>query len=285
MPCAVAPVSPFAVSNQHLNAVPAQWQTFDQAPAQASGIPSAAWQQHQHGQVPTQLSWQQQQQQLPGHFQHQQAWGQGQSYDSPSLREEQGMQAPVQQQGLWQEQNQQVAPWQDQQQPTWGQGPGQGPVHCQHDSQWHIQGQQPTPWQHQSQLQPMNNQSQLQQQSVWQEQHPEQHPDQFAALQGETTQQLQDQQFGDAAWLQIQRQGSAVQPSVGPLQSAPSGVRLEHRTKTMRTTSFRQVIRSASEGDALSMQAEPANSLQVTWLHCCDSASHACPLMPVNIAF
>ena len=51
----------------------------------------------------------------------------------------------------------------------------------------------------------------------------------------------------------------------GRLPGVAPGVVLGHRTKTMRTTSFRQVIRSASEGDALALQAaEPANALQVT---------------------
>ena len=222
-------------------------------------MPSATWQQQQQGQVLSQQSWQQQQQ-PEGQFQHQQPWGQGQSHNSPTLREGQDMQAQGQQQGLWQGQNQQVAPWQDQQQqPTWGQGPG----HSQHDSQWHMQGQQPPPWQQQSQLQLTNNQAQLQQRPVWQEQQQE-------PVQGQLVQQLQNQQPGDAPWLQLQGQGSAMLTSMGHLQRAPSGVPLDHRTKTMRTMSFRQVIRSASEGDAMSLQAEPANSLQVTSTHCYD---------------
>ena len=268
LPCAaVTPVSPFAVSNQTLNTVPAQWQTFDQAPVQASAMPSATWQQQQQGQVMAHQFWQEEPQ---GQFQHQQPWGQGQLPDNPSLHEQQGMQATGQQQGLWQGQNQQGAPWQDKGQSTWGQGPGQGtgqgPGHSQNDSQWHTQGQQQPPWQQQSQPQLANSQAQPQQQPAWQEHHQEQ----FAPLQGQPVPQLQNQQPGDALWSpgQLQGQGSVVQASVGRLQGAPSGVPLEHRTKTMRTTSFRQVIRSASEGDALSLQAEPANSLQVTPLHC-----------------
>lgn len=268
----MAPVSPFAVSNQGVSAVPAQWQTFDQAPAQASGMALTTLQQQQQGQVLPQQSWQQQQQQSEEQLQHQQPWGQGQLHGNPTLREEQGIQAQGQQQGLWQGQNQQLAPWQNQQQPTWGRGSGQGPGQSQHDSQWHMPGQQPPPWQQQRQLQPTNHQAQLQQQPFWQEQHLEH----FATMQNQPVQQLQNQQPGDTPWLQLQGQGSAMLPSIGRLQGAPSGVLLEHRTRAMRTMSFRQVIRSASEGDALSLQAEPANSLQVTPTHCCDSnAMHA----------
>lgn len=68
---------------------------------------------------------------------------------------------------------------------------------------------------------------------------------------------------GDAPGLQLQGQDSVMHPG-GCMQGVAPGVVLGHRTKTMRTASFRQVIRSASEGDALSLQAaEPANALQV----------------------
>ena len=40
----------------------------------------------------------------------------------------------------------------------------------------------------------------------------------------------------------------------------------------MRTMSFRQVVRSASEGDAMSLQAEPATALQVTFYALCTGA-------------
>ena len=64
-------------------------------------------------------------------------------------------------------------------------------------------------------------------------------------------------------WEQAQGPGQGMRQTPGQLQGAPSGVPLEHHSKTMRTTSFRQVVRSASEGDATSLQAEPANALQV----------------------
>ncbi|KAL0054362.1 hypothetical protein WJX82_007679 [Trebouxia sp. C0006] len=54
-----------------------------------------------------------------------------------------------------------------------------------------------------------------------------------------------------------------MQEPLGQLRGAPSGLPLEHRSRTMRTTSFRQVVRSASEGDAMALQAQPATALQV----------------------
>ena len=90
-----------------------------------------------------------------------------------------------------------------------------------------------------------------------------------------SAQKAEAQAIAQRPWLQSQGQGQTLQPPSGQgalqqppgrLQNAPSGVPLEHRSKTIRTMSFRQVVRSASEGDAMSLQTEPATALQVLML-------------------
>ena len=271
---AVTPVSPFATVGQHA-AVPPQWQTFDNQP---QAMPQ--------GQSRQQSAWAQQ---PTGQGQHQQLWGQGQSMQQPQGQQlwEQG-QGQVQQQPLWQGQRQQQ---------SWGQAQGQA-----QQQSWSQQGQgeaqQQVPWgYHQgpfheaaaagqeqtqqaahrpesipqglSQQQPLWS-GQAQRQDPWPEgqtqgQSQTQHEPPW--LQGQVPQPSQGQVHDQASWVQPPGHSQGMQEPVGQLRGAPSGLPLEHRSRTMRTMSFRQVVRSASEGDAMALQAQPATALQVPLPH------------------
>ena len=259
----MAPVSPFAVASEQSNAVPAQWQTFEQGPCQAVQAPT--WEQQQGQAHP-------QQQQATAPEQHQQPWGQGQTYGGGGWNSSPLMQPQWQPQS--QQHNESVpagtihtdAVWQAECQAE----EGRGAQHAQHPSQWPGHSQQQPPWQGQDQEQPVwqNCQGQRQQQQQ-QQQHGQL---QEAPEQGGAAQQLQEQLLDATPWFRMQAQDSGVQ-APGRLQGAPSGVPLEQRARTMRTMSFRQVVRSASEGDAMALQAEPANALQVK-MPCCHLCIH-----------
>jgi len=267
---AVTPVSPFATVGQQA-AVPPQWQTFDN---QAQAMPQ--------GQSGPQSAWAQQ---ATGQGQHQQPWEQGQSMQQPQGQQlwEQGL-GQLQQQPLWQGQRQQQ---------PWGQAQGQA-----QQQSWSQQGQgdpqQQIPWGHQqvpfheaaaaagqeqtqqaaqgpesipqglSQQQPLWS-GQTQRQDPWPEGQMQGHNQaqhQPPWVQGHVPQpsqgQVHDQSTGHS---------QGMQEPLGQLRGAPSGLPLEHRSRTMRTTSFRQVVRSASEGDAMALQAQPATALQVPLPH------------------
>ncbi|KAL0035025.1 hypothetical protein WJX79_007211 [Trebouxia sp. C0005] len=81
--------------------------------------------------------------------------------------------------------------------------------------------------------------------------------------QSQVQQPSQGQVHDQPSSVEPSRHSQGMQEPVGQLHGAPSGVPLEHRSRTMRTMSFRQVVRSASEGDAMAMQAQPATALQV----------------------
>ncbi|DBA67663.1 TPA: hypothetical protein ACH3X2_001256 [Trebouxia sp. C0005] len=251
----MTPVSPFAAVGQQA-AVPAQWHTFDNQP---QAMPP--------GQVRQQSAWAQQ---ATGQGQHQQPWDQGQSMQQPPGQQLWGQrQGQLQQQPLWQGQWQQQACNQAQaqaQQQSWSQQ-GQG------------EPQQQVPWgHHQGPFHEATaaGQEQAQQQPLWSGQ--PQHQDSWPEGQNQGHSQTQHQppwvqsQVQQPSQGQVHDQPSSVEPSrhsqgmqepVGQLHGAPSGVPLEHRSRTMRTMSFRQVVRSASEGDAMAMQAQPATALQV----------------------
>lgn len=258
----ITPDNPFA-SAQHQ--VPSQWQTFPQqaAPQQDAWVQGQLQQPHGQMQQPHasgQPSWQQPSQgtRVQGHSQQQLQWG----YQQPGQ---------PQQQQPWLGQGQLQA----QQQPQWQQ-PGVAQAVSQH------------PWGQQRYLD-QQQQGQLQQghnfkQPHWQQQQPPQQPQfqqqqqqqQGAALQPHGSNlQLpgpQHAQQGSIAGQNWQQPSGQLQTSssgvpIGQLQATVSGVPLEHRTtRAIRTTSFRQVVRSASEGDAMVLQTDPATALQVTSL-------------------
>ncbi len=249
---AVTPVSPFATLDQQA-AVPPQWQTFDNQP---QAMPP--------GQFRQQAAWAQQ---ATGHGQHQQPQGQ--------QLWEQG-QGQLQQQPLWQGQQQQQ-PWsqqgqgEPQQQVPWGHN--QGPFHevaaaGQEQTQQAAQRPESIP-QGLPQQQPLWS-GQTLREDPWPEGQMQGHNQaqhQPPWVQGQIPQPSQGQGHNQPSWAQPPGHSQGMQEPLGQLRGAPSGVPLEHRSRTMRTTSFRQVVRSASEGDAMALQAQPATALQVPLPH------------------
>ena len=257
----IRPDSPFASAHHQ---VPPQWQTFPQQAAAPQQDPWAQGQlqqpqgQMQQAYAPGQPSWQQpsqgghvqglpQQQphwdyqwnQQPGQLLQQQPWleqGQLQGHQQPH-----GAQGQSQQPGTAQAVSQH--PW-AQQDPVHQQQPQQGQQQPGHNLQQpHWQQPQQGQQQQGADIQPQGSNLQL--------------PGPQHAQQGSNLGQNWQQPSG-----QLQTSLSGV--PVGQLQATVSGVPLEHRTtRAIRTTSFRQVVRSASEGDAMVLQTDPATALQV----------------------